>query len=104
MAQKVISAIIIEECDGLTLEEFSHTIRVENDIVIEMVEHHLLQPQGKHPKEWRFDSECLRRAKMAVSFQRDLEINYPGISLALDLLEQIEALENELNTLKKISE
>lgn len=92
---KVIEGIIIES-SPLTLEELSQAVSVEHDFVIEMVEYHLIEPvAGDSPESWEFDDVCLKRAKTAVSFYHDLEINMPGIALALDLLDKIEQLKNE---------
>lgn len=95
MEKKIISAIVIDEAQ-LSLEEFCHTIYIDHNIVIEMVECQLITPAGNKPEEWRFDSECLRRAKIALNLQRDLEVNLAGASLVLELLDQISELETEL--------
>ena len=85
----------------LTLEELCTTFRLSDDVVIELVELHLLIPEGKTQKEWRFDEQNLRRAKIAANLHRDLEINIQGIALAVELLEKIDRLENELSLLQK---
>jgi chaperone modulatory protein CbpM len=38
----------------------------------------------------------LRRARTALRLQRDLEINLPGVALALELMEELERLRREL--------
>lgn len=103
MAKSTITGVIIESDKPLTLEELAQAISMSNDIVIQMVEYQLLEPKGDQPKNWEFDSICLRRAKIAASFYRDLEINLSGIALALDLLEKIDYLENRIETLEKLS-
>jgi chaperone modulatory protein CbpM len=47
---------------------------------------------GESPQDWRFRGECLRRARLAWRLSHDLEINPPGVALALDLLDEISAL------------
>lgn len=42
--------------------------------------------------QWRFSGSALRRARLATSFARDLEVNPPGVALALDLIDEIDAL------------
>jgi chaperone modulatory protein CbpM len=98
---KIISGIVIEKSTSLTLDEFCHYTHTEREIVIEMVEHQLIEPEGDKPEEWRFDSFSLKRGRIAASFYHDLEINMPGIALALDLLEKIENLQQQLEILEK---
>jgi chaperone modulatory protein CbpM len=89
---------------SLTLEELSVTIHSKAEFIFELVEFELITPKNSEksaPENWRFDSDSLRRAKTAIRFYRELEINMPGIALALDLLEKIEQLECHVELLKK---
>lgn len=49
--------------------------------------------------QWRFSGSALRRLRRAMSLSRDLEVNPPGVALALDLLDEIEALRARLHRL-----
>lgn len=49
--------------------------------------------------QWRFSGTALRRVRRAMSLSRDLEVNPPGVALALDLLDEIEALRARLHRL-----
>jgi len=98
---KLISGVIIDETQPLTLEEFCYAIHTEPKIIIQMVEYQLIEPIGESPDEWRFDSLSLKRARIAASFHRDLEVNMPGVALALELLDQIETLQHQINILEK---
>lgn len=99
---KVVKGIIIETQTPLSLNELAQAMNIHIEIVIEMVENHLVEPSGQTPENWQFDDVCFRRVRRAVSFHQDLEINMPGIAMALDLLDKIEHLEIQLNTLKKL--
>ena len=87
-----ITAILIEDTNPITFDELCRSLQTEQQFVIELVEHHVLNPQGNSYMEWRFDSHNFKRAKTAVSFYRDLEVNLNGIALALELLDQIDEL------------
>lgn len=100
----VIKGIIVEQSTPLDLNELAQALHTENDILIAMVEHRLLEPSGHSPSDWKFDDICFKRAKIATSFYHDLEINMPGIALALDLLDKIERLEKRLEILKRFEE
>lgn len=93
---QLIPTVIVGSSDMLTLEEFCQALHSSKELVIEMVEHELVRPEGKMGEEWRFDSISLRRGRIAVSFYRELEINMPGIALALDLLDKIEELQQQM--------
>lgn len=101
---KLITGVIIESTQPLSLVELAEAIATDQTVIIEMVEHQLFIPEGDSPHNWQFDSFCLRRAKIALSFYHDLDINLAGISLALDLLDQIEQLEGEVTMLRKLAE
>lgn len=92
-----IKGIVIESDTALSFEELLNALQVEPTFIVELVEYQLIIPQGKTQDEWHFDAESLRKARLARNFYHDLEINMPGISLALELLDRIEKLENELN-------
>ncbi len=98
---KTITGIVIEESSSLTLDEFCHATRTEREIVLQMVEQQLIKPQGNKPDEWRFDSFSLKRGRIAASFYHDLDINLPGIALALDLLDEIEKLQQQIDILRR---
>ena len=56
----------------------------------------VLAPIGASPQEWRFTGASLRRARLALTLTRELEINAPGVALALDLMDEIAALRASL--------
>ncbi len=97
---KLISGVIIERTESLTLQEFCYAIKTEPEFIHKMVEYQLIQPHGQSPEEWRFDSISLKKGRIALSFYKDLEINLPGIALALELLEKIEKLQKDIKILE----
>lgn len=97
----LITGVIVEESQSLTLEEFCQATHTSKEIIIEMVDYKLIQPQGKKPNEWRFDSLSLRRGRIAASFYYELEINMQGVALAVELLEEVEKLRGQVELLKK---
>ena len=79
----------------LSFEELCRALQTDQQFVIELVELHVLQPQGASHVEWHFDSYNFKRARTAASFYHDLEVNINGIALALDLLDQIDQLNKD---------
>ncbi|WP_105509080.1 chaperone modulator CbpM [Paraburkholderia sp. BL21I4N1] len=83
---------IVDENVEFTLVELC---RVSGASVEEMtlwVSEGVFEPAGERPEEWRFSGVALRRVRTAQRLAHDLEINAPGVALALDLLDEIEAL------------
>jgi chaperone modulatory protein CbpM len=87
---------LIDDDVSLTLVELCHACSGSEDLLQELVMEGVLQPAGAQPPEWRFSGGALRRARLAQRLTQDLEINTPGVALALDLLDQIEMLKAEL--------
>jgi chaperone modulatory protein CbpM len=89
----------LHEENGLTLAELSRACAVHAERILELIDEGILEPRGRDPRRWRFSGGSLRRARTAVRLQRDLDINLPGVALALDLLEEIHRLQGLLNRL-----
>lgn len=86
------SAIILEEQTDLTLSEVSRACAVRIETILELVDEGVLSPIGREPHCWRFTGTHLRRATVAIRLQRDLGVNLAGAALALELLDELEAL------------
>lgn len=97
----IVVGVIIENSECLTLDELSLAIKLEKQTILQMIDHQLIQPIGENPEEWRFDSISLKRGRIAASFYHDLEINFSGIALALELLDRIEELQQQIDILNK---
>lgn len=91
-----LTATIVEEETQLSLVELCQAIRAREEQIHVWVFEGVLEPVGASPREWRFAGASLRRAKLASTLSRDLDINTPGIAMALDLMDRIEALEARL--------
>jgi len=85
----------------LDMEEFCEVSQLSAAYVIEIVEHGILEPQGKAPQEWRFTDYELTLAKRAAKLRRDLDLEWEGVALALDLLEEVQQLRAENQMLKQ---
>ena len=90
------SAIILEEQTELTLADVCRACAVRAEFIVELVDEGVLAPQGREPHRWRFSGIHLRRATVALRLQRDLGINLAGAALALQLLDEVEALRARL--------
>lgn len=85
----------------LDMAEFCEAADLSDVYVIEIVEHGILEPQGAQPREWRFTDYELVLAKRAAKLRRDLELEWEGVALALDLLEEVQELRAENRMLRQ---
>jgi len=85
----------------LDMTEFCEAADLTDVYVIEIVEHGILEPQGGPPREWRFTDYELTLAKRAAKLRRDLELEWEGVALALDLLEEVRELRAENRMLRQ---
>lgn len=90
------SAIILEEQTDLTISEVCQACAVQVETIVELVDEGVLSPIGRAPHRWRFTGTHLRRATVAIRLQRDLGVNLAGAALALQLLDELEALQARL--------
>ncbi|MDB5982824.1 MAG: cbpM [Pseudomonas sp.] len=91
------STLIVE----LDMKEFCQVTEMPAAFVIEIVEHGILEPQGRKPDDWLFDAQALAVARRALKLQRDLELQWEGVAVALDLLNEVESLRAENRMLKQ---
>jgi chaperone modulatory protein CbpM len=85
------------EAPRLDAAALGRSLRCDVELIVTLVQEGVLEPQsGDSPGEWRFEGMALRRACRAVRLVRDLDLNPPGVALALQLLDEIERLEAAL--------
>jgi chaperone modulatory protein CbpM len=87
---------VVEDELTLTTIELSRAGQASAAHIELWVSEGVLQPSGASPEQWRFSGRALSRVRVAMRLSRDLEINSPGVALALDLLDEIAALEARL--------
>lgn len=91
-----IEGAVVEEEVHMTMIELCQACNAEEEHVLAWVFEGVLEPTGKSPGDWRFSGDSLRRARLALRLTRDLELNPPGVALALDLLDEIAMLRAQL--------
>jgi len=90
--RSIIQAPIVEEEIHLTLTQLCQACNVPEEQVMGWVLEGVIEPSGAGPQDWHFTGQSLRRVRVAWRLTRDLELNPAGVSLALDLLDEIAAL------------
>jgi chaperone modulatory protein CbpM len=85
----------------LDMKQFCQASNIPAAYVIEIVEHGILEPQGRKPDEWLFDDHALIIARRAARLQHELELEWEGVALALDLLDELDHVRAENRMLKQ---
>jgi chaperone modulatory protein CbpM len=87
--------------DDLTLTEVSQCIHLSVETVITIVDHGIVQPRGHQPQEWLFEPDMLGTLRRASRLQRDLELDWEAIALALELIGEMEILREDNQRLRR---
>jgi chaperone modulatory protein CbpM len=91
-----LSGAIVEQSALLTVKDLSRMCAVDERHIVEFVEEGVLHVVEIKSTEWYFRGEALRRTRLALRLERDLELNLAGVALALELMEELEHLRREL--------
>ena len=89
---QALPGAIFEESALLTVNDLSRMCAVDERHIVEFVEEGVLSVVEINATEWHFTGAALRRARMALRLERDLELNLAGVALALELMEELEPL------------
>jgi chaperone modulatory protein CbpM len=100
----VLTGIIIEDTTELTLGELSRACGKPAEWILSLVDEGVIEPLGADQSHWHFQGHCLRRVRIVERLQSDLGLNLAGAALALELLEEVEALRNRIAALEEYSE
>ncbi len=92
---ETLSGEIVEHTMVLSIRDLSRICTVEQSRIVELVDEGILAARQSDAGEWLFSGEALRRARIALRLQRDLEINLAGVALVLELMAEIERLRRE---------
>ena len=91
--------VVLDEAEEITLAELTRACRVQAEWVHGAGRggraSSRVKPGGP---QWRFAATTVVRVQKAHRLQSDLGVNLPGIALALQLLERIDALEARLRS------
>ncbi|GAB3370456.1 chaperone modulator CbpM [Azotobacter armeniacus] len=85
----------------LTLEECCQLVDVPAASLIEIVEYGIIEAGDGSPQDWRFDPAALGRLRQALRLQRELELDWQAVAVALDLLDEVGRLRAENESLKR---
>jgi MerR family transcriptional regulator/heat shock protein HspR len=88
------------ERDQLTLEMLAATAEIHPGLVEQFVAYGLLEPVEWAGPMLLFDAAAVPRLQAILRLRRDTGVNLAGISMILDLLDRLRALERENQRLR----
>ena len=95
-----IAVELLDEELEMSLDDFCEACSGTTRWVVELVEEGVIQPVDATAGDWRFSGTSLSRALVATRLRRELDVNTPGIALALDLIEEVRTLRERLARLE----
>ena len=94
------NSFVMEDITELTLDDLCRACAAHADIIIELVSEGVIDSTypapNQTPEHWRFTGLHLHRAKVALRLNRDLGVNFGGAALALELMDELQALKAKL--------
>lgn len=97
----VVTGVLIEESTTYTLVEVCHRYNISEELLQEMIEQGLFPNQKTLAAKRSLEENDLRRIESAIRLHRALDINLPGVVLAIELLDEIDELRDELAILRR---
>ena len=99
MHVNVLTGTTMDEDVLLDLQALTIACSEPETWVMELVQVGILEPlprAAETPQAWRFPAQALFTARTVRRLQRDLGVNLEGAALALELMEQLRALQARL--------
>ncbi len=93
----MMSSLILQ----LDIHEFCQCAELPQALLLEIIDHGIVEPNGATPEQWLFDANALAIVKHALRLHNELQIEWAGIALALQLLNELEQLRTENSQLRR---
>lgn len=99
MTEDILTGTLLDERTQLSLDELARACSISTEWIVELVAEGVLEPIDREPIDrepleeeqprWRFAGSSLEIVHTAVRLHDDLQLNLPGVALAMDLLQEI---------------
>lgn len=94
--QDVITGQVVVEEETLSLEALCENCGLTPQTITTYIQEGLIEGQSGAPERWTFSRLTMIRIRKAARLEQDLRLNPAGAVLALELMDEIEALRNRL--------
>lgn len=99
--EEILTGVLIEDSVTFSYIEVCQRFHIPKELLAQMLEEGLFASPSTELEQVHIDPTALRRIETAYRLHRDLDINLPGVALALELLEEMEKMHRELDVLRK---
>lgn len=82
-------------------DELCQRTSVPGETLVTIVEHGIITPINSAAPRWQFDISTVWVVRRAVRLQRELELDWQGAALALELLDENQRLRDENERLRQ---
>jgi chaperone modulatory protein CbpM len=96
----IITGVLVDDNMTISFMEVCQKCNISEEVLLDMVEHGLVQSPAAQLKNMFVDQRTLGRIQSASRLQQDLGINAPGVVLVLELLDELEQVRDELSILQ----
>jgi chaperone modulatory protein CbpM len=100
VATEAGDAVWVTETQTFTLSEVLTLSGLAEDELRALVEFGVLRPADPQAAQWAFSGQCLLAMRRAARIRAGFELEPHGVALVMSLLEQIRALQGELQQLQ----
>lgn len=97
----IITAVLVDENTNISFVEICHQYHIPEELLQEMIEYGFFGQTTASIDTITFDNQMLKRILSARRLQQDLALNIPGIILALELIEELTQVRDELAILQR---
>lgn len=97
LAQWQGQALLVEREWQFTLDGLSQACQVDAAQLADLAREGVFGLVAEDAGQWLFEGAALRRARLALRLQRELDLSPHGIALVMDLLDEIAQLKQALD-------
>ncbi len=96
---RLLSGIVMDDNQAISLAELCRCCSLPAEQVVTMIENGIVEPIESRItiSHWQFRGESVLRIQTAIRLKRDLGVNTAGAALALELLDEVKALRQQLS-------
>jgi chaperone modulatory protein CbpM len=94
----ILTGVIMDDNQPVSLAELCQCCSLPAEQVVSMIKHGIVEPIESRItiSRWQFSGESVLRVQTVVRLKRDLGVNLAGAALALELLDEVKLLRQQV--------
>ncbi len=95
---EMVSGIVMDDNQTISLAELCRCCALPAEQIVTMIEHGIVEPIEARITiaHWKFSGDSVIRIQTAIRLKRDLGVNLAGAALALELLDEVKSLRQQV--------